>query len=143
MRSPTGNELIRSPDSLVDKIDTLPTFNIEKIPTILRVSFAVLPQNLVSLFRDLMIEALSQNPLSRNPWYTNLRNPASDSASYALVLEEVCDVLSGIADSSSNGYTPAKHGTVIGPHTLRVVRKKNFFLRGAGPPTPYRLNILS
>ena len=135
MRSPKGNELIRSPDSLVDKIDTLSIFDIEKIRTILRVSFAVLPQNLVSLFRDLMIEALSQNPLSRNPWYTNLRNPASDSASYALVLEEVCDVLSGIADSSSNGYTPTEHVTVIEPHTLRVVHKKKIFFFWGGRAT--------
>ena len=43
MRSPTGNELIQGPETLVDKIDTLPTFNIEKIRTILRMSFAVLP----------------------------------------------------------------------------------------------------
>jgi hypothetical protein len=140
MRSPTGNELIRGPESLVDKIDTLPTFDIEKIWTILRVSFAVLPQNLVSLFRDLMIETLSQNPLSRNPWHTNLRNPASDSAAYAPVLEEVCDVLSGIADSNSNGYAPTEHVIVIETHTLRVVRKKNFFC-GVGPPSPYPLSV--
>jgi hypothetical protein len=108
------------------------------------VSFAVLPQNLVSLFRDLMIEALSQNPLSRNTWYTNLRNPASGSGAYALVLEEVCNVLSGIVDSNSNGYAPTEHMTVIKTHTLRVVRKKIFFLGGGHPPpTPYRLNILS
>ena len=130
MRSPTGNELIRGPKSLIDKIDTLPTFNIEKIRTILRMSFAVLPQNLVSLFRDLMIEALSQNPLSRNTWYTNLRNPASGSGAYALVLEEVCNVLSGIADSNSNGYAPTEHVIVIETHILRVVRKKNFFCGG-------------
>ena len=110
MRSPTGNELIRGPESLVDKIDTLPTFDIEKIRTILRMSFAVLPQNLVSLFRDLLIEELSQNLLSRNPWYANLRNPASDSGAYALVLEEVYDVLSGVVDSNSNGHTPTEHG---------------------------------
>ena len=67
MRSPTGNELIRGPKSLIDKIATLPTFDIENIRTILRMSFAVLPQNLVSLFRDLLIEELSQNLLSRNP----------------------------------------------------------------------------
>ena len=91
---------------MVDKINTLPTSDIEKIRTILRVSFAVLPQNLVSLFRDLMIEAHSQNPLSRNTRYTNLRNPASDSGAYALVLEEVYDVLSGVVDSNSNGYAP-------------------------------------
>ena len=52
---------------MIDKIATLPTFDIEKIRTILRMSFAVLPQNLVSLFRDLLIEELSQNLLSRNP----------------------------------------------------------------------------
>ena len=130
MRSPTGNELIRGPESLVDKIDTLPTFDIEKIQTILRVSFAVLPQNLISLFRDLMIEALSQNPLSRNTRYTNLRNPASDSGAYALGLEEVCNALSGIADSNSNGYAPTEHVIVIETHILRVVRKKNFFCGG-------------
>jgi hypothetical protein len=110
MRSPTGNELIRGPESLVDKIDTLPTFDIEKIRTILRMSFAVLPQNLVSLFRDLLIEELSQNLLSRNPLYANLRNPASDSGAYALVLEEVYDVLSGVVGSNSNGHTPTEHG---------------------------------
>ena len=115
------------PESMVDKINTLPTSDIEKIRTILRVSFAVLPQNLVLLFRDLMIEALSQNPLSRNPWYTNIRTPASDSAAYAPVLEEVCDVLSGIVDSNSNEYAPTEHVIVIETHTLRVVRKKNFF----------------
>ena len=82
-----------------------------------------------------MIEALSQNPLSRNPWYTNLRNPASGSRAYALVLEEVCGVLSGIADSNSNGYAPTEHMIVIETHTLRVVRKKIFFC-GAGPPSP-------
>ena len=75
MRSPTGNEIIRGPESLVDKIDTLPTFDIEKIRTILRVSFVVLPQNLVSLFRDLMIEELSQNPLSRNPGILTYATP--------------------------------------------------------------------
>ena len=136
MRSPTGNELIRSPDSLVDKIDTLPTFNIEKIPTILRVSFAVLPQNLVSFFRDIMIEALSQNPLPRNPRYTNLRNLASDSVAYVLVLEEVYNTLLKITNSSSNGYTPTEHVTVIEPHTLRVVRKKNFFFCGGRATLP-------
>ena len=115
---------------MVDKINTLPTSDIEKIRTILRVSFAVLPQNLVSLFRDTMIEELPQNLLSRNPWYANLHNPASDSGAYALGLEEVCNVLSGIADSNSNGYAPTEHVTVIETHILRVVRKKNFFLRG-------------
>ena len=91
-----------------------------------------------------MIEALSQNPLSRNPWYTNLRNPASDSGAYALGLKEVCNALSGIADSNSNGYTPTEHVTVIETHTLGVVRKKIFFAgQGHPPPTPYRLNILS
>ena len=107
MRSPTGNELIRGPESLVDKIDTLPTFDIEKIRTILRVSFAVLPQNLVLLFRDIMIEELPQNLLYRNPWYANLRNPASDSGAYALVLEEVYDVLLGVVDSHSNMLPPS------------------------------------
>jgi hypothetical protein len=87
-----------------------------------------------------MIETLSQNPLSRNPWHTNLRNPASDSAAYAPVLEEVCDVLSGIADSNSNGYAPTEYVTVIETHILRVVRKKNFFA-GAGPPSPYPLSV--
>ena len=43
-------------------------------------------------------------------WYTNLRNPASDSGAYALVLEEVYDVLSGVVDSNSNGHTPTEHG---------------------------------
>jgi hypothetical protein len=126
------------PESMVDKINTLPTSDIEKIRTILRVSFAVLPQSLVSLFRDLMIEALSQNPLSRNTRYTNLRNPAPDSGAYALGLEEVCNVLSGVADSNSNGYATTEHVTVIETHILRVVRKKNFFA-GAGPPSPYPL----
>ena len=55
------------PEPTVDKIDTLPTFDNEKIRTILRVSFAVLPQNLVSLFRDIMIEELPQNLLPKNP----------------------------------------------------------------------------
>ena len=132
------------PESMVDKINTLPTSDIKKIRTILRVSFAVLPQNLVSLFRDLMIEALSQNPLSRNTWYTNLRNPASDSGAYVLGLEEMCNVLSGIADSNSNGYDPTEYVTVIETHILRVVRKKNFFAeQDHPPPTPYWLNILS
>jgi hypothetical protein len=140
MRSPTGNELIRGPESLVDKIDTLPTFDIEKIRTILRMSFAVLPQNLVSLFRDIMIEELPQNLLSRNPWYANLHNPTSDSGDYALVLEEVCDILSGVVDSNSNGYAPTEHVTVIEAHTLRVVRKKIFFA-GAEPPSPYPLSV--
>jgi hypothetical protein len=129
MSSPTGHELIRGPESLVDKIDTLPTFDIEKIQTILRCHLQYCLRTLCH-YLDLMIEALSQNPLSRNTWYTNLRNPASSSGAYALILEEVCNILSGIADSNSNGYAPTEHVTVIETHTLRVVRKKNFFCGG-------------
>ena len=91
-----------------------------------------------------MIEELPQNLLSRNPRYANLRNPALDSGAYALVLEEVYDILSGIADSHTNGYAPTEHVTIIETHTLRVVRKKIFFAeQDHPPPTPYRLNILS
>ena len=99
-------------------------------------SFEVLPQNLMLLFRDIMIEELPQNPLSRNPGYANLHSPASDSGSYPLVLEEVCDVLSGVVDSNSNGHTPTEHGTVIEDHTLKGVRKKNFFLGGGRATLP-------
>ncbi len=88
-----------------------------------------------------MIEELPQNPLSRNPGYANLHSPASDSGSYPLVLEEVCDVLSGVVDSNSNGHTPTEHGTVIKAHTLKGVRKKNFFFWEAGPPSPYPLSV--
>lgn len=130
MRSHAGNEFLRGPEAIVAEICNLATSNIEKIRIILKISFAVLPQTLVSSFRSIITEELSQNLLSRNPGHTNFLNPASSFGVYGLGLEEVCDALLEIEDSNSNGYTPAERVTVTETHPLRGgVRKKFFFLR--------------